>query len=175
MPAGHARNGRISLPVGQVLSVGEPKDYAGFLRQRVETNYLAAALVVSEHTAVQLLRAAMSKRELSFEDLRDAFAVSYETAAHRFTNLATEHLGIPVNSLKVQASGTISKAYENDSAAFPTDALGAERGNRLSLLDGAAFVRRRRAQTRRAAVERPPSLRVAGRTSRCRAPAYVAH
>ena len=139
------RNGRIYLPVGQaagsdprstllqalashVLGITEPKDYADFLRQRVETNYLAAALMVPEHTAVSFLQAAKEKRELSVEDLRDAFAVSYETAAHRFTNLATQHLGVPVHFLKVHESGTISKAYENDNAAFPTDALGAVEG-----------------------------------------------
>lgn len=139
------RNGRIYLPVGQaaggdprstllqalashVLGVSEPKDYADFLRQRVETNYLAGALMVPEHTAVAFLQSAKEKRELSVEDLRDAFAVSYETAAHRFTNLATEHLGIPVHFLKVYEGGTISKAYENDNAAFPTDALGAVEG-----------------------------------------------
>ncbi|MEO8094558.1 MAG: helix-turn-helix domain-containing protein [Pseudolysinimonas sp.] len=139
------RNGRIYLPVGQaagadprstllqalashVLGVTEPKDYADFLRQRVETNYLAGALMVPEHTAVAFLQAAKQKHELSVEDLRDAFAVSYETAAHRFTNLATEHLGITVHFLKVHESGTISKAYENDNAAFPTDALGAVEG-----------------------------------------------
>ncbi|GGK86486.1 hypothetical protein GCM10007382_03060 [Salinibacterium xinjiangense] len=139
------RNGRIYLPVGQadgsdprstllqalaghVLGVGEPKDYADFLQQRVDTNYLAAALMVPEHTAVGFLLAAKSKRELSVEDLRDTFAVSYETAAHRFTNLATQHLGVPVHFLKVHEGGSISKAYENDSAAFPTDALGAVEG-----------------------------------------------
>ena len=139
------RNGRIYLPVGQaagsdprstllqalashVLGIAEPKDYADFLRQRVETNYLAAALMVPEHTAVEFLTAAKEKRELSVEDLRDAFAVSYETAAHRFTNLATQHFGIPVHFLKVHESGTISKAYENDNAAFPTDPLGAVEG-----------------------------------------------
>ena len=31
----------------------EPVDYADFLRHRVETNYLAAALMVPEHTAVE--------------------------------------------------------------------------------------------------------------------------
>ena len=139
------KNGRIYLPVGQssgsdarttllqalashVLGVTEPRDYADFLRQRVETNYLAAALLVPEHSAVEFLLAAKEKRELSVEDLRDAFAVSYETAAHRFTNLATEHLGIPVHFLKVHESGTISKAYENDRVLFPTDALGAVEG-----------------------------------------------
>src|SRR5690606_17152162 len=76
-------------------------------------------------------------QELSVEDLRDAFAVNYETAAHRFTNLSTQHLGIPVHFLKVHAPGTISKAYENDNAASPTDALGP--------LDGPAVPRKRSA------------------------------
>lgn len=139
------RHGRIYLPVrasgggdprsallqalaAHVLGKQEPRDYADLLRQRVETNYLAGALLIPEGSAVSFLTAAKEARELSVEDLRDAFAVSYETAAHRFTNLATEHLGIPVHFLKVHASGTISKAYENDGALFPTDVLGAVEG-----------------------------------------------
>lgn len=138
-------NGRIYLPVTevggtdqrstllqalatQVLKISEPVDYEDFLRQRVETNYLAGALMVPETSAVEFLRAAKERRELSVEDLRDAFAVTYETAAHRFTNLATQHLGVPVHFLKVHESGTISKAYENDNVRFPTDALGAVEG-----------------------------------------------
>ncbi len=138
-------NGRIYLPVtesggadkrstllqalaGHVLGVGEPSDYGDFLRQRVETNYLAGALMVPLASATAFLTTAKERRELSVEDLRDAFAVTYETAAHRFTNLATEHLGIPVHFLKVHESGTVSKAYENDSVQFPTDALGAVEG-----------------------------------------------
>jgi predicted transcriptional regulator/DNA-binding Xre family transcriptional regulator len=138
-------NGRIYLPVrhaaggdprsallqalaAHVLGKQEPRDYADLLRQRVETNYLAGALLIPEESAVAFLKSAKDARELSVEDLRDAFAVTYETAAHRFTNLATEHLGIPVHFLKVHASGTISKAYENDGALFPTDVLGAVEG-----------------------------------------------
>jgi predicted transcriptional regulator/DNA-binding Xre family transcriptional regulator len=139
------RNGRIYLPTNQgaghdprttllqalashVLGAGKPADYGEFLRQRVESNYLAAALLVPEHSALEFLSDAHRKRELSVEDLRDTFAVSYETAAHRFTNLVTQHFGIPVHFLKVLESGTISKAYENDSVQFPTDALGAVEG-----------------------------------------------
>ncbi|GAA1732444.1 helix-turn-helix transcriptional regulator [Microcella frigidaquae] len=138
-------HGRIYLPVqtapgrdprsvllqalaGHVLGRPEPRDYTDFLQQRVETNYLAAALLIPEADAVAFLQRAKQRRELAVEDLRDAFAVSYETAAHRFTNLATEHLEIPVHFLKVSAQGVLSKAYENDSVQFPTDALGAVEG-----------------------------------------------
>jgi predicted transcriptional regulator len=113
---------------GAVLEHRPPEDYESFLRQRVESNYLAGALLVPQTTAVPLLRAARDRRELSVEDLRDAYAVTYETAAHRFTNLATEHLGIPVHFLKVHESGTIAKAYENDDVQFPTDPLGTVEG-----------------------------------------------
>ncbi|MFC4242110.1 helix-turn-helix domain-containing protein [Gryllotalpicola reticulitermitis] len=141
------KNGRIYLPVRQpgtdprsallqalaahVLGRPEPQDYGELLRQRVETNYLAGALMVPEASAVRFLDEAKRARELSVEDLRDAFAVSYETAAHRFTNLATEHLGIPVHFLKVHSSGAISKAYENDDVLFPTDALGSVEGQQV--------------------------------------------
>src|SRR5699024_8357446 len=94
-----------------VLGKGEPADYGELLRQRVETNELACALLRPEGGALDFLQDAKAQRELSVEDLRDEFAVSYEMAAHRFTNLATHHLGIPVHFLKVHSSGTILKAY----------------------------------------------------------------
>ncbi|MFI5086682.1 MAG: helix-turn-helix domain-containing protein, partial [Actinomycetales bacterium] len=76
-----------------VLGHQTPVDYADFLRQRVYTNYFAAALLMPQKATVAFLQEAKAAKELAIEDLRDAFAVSYETAAHRFTNLATEHLG----------------------------------------------------------------------------------
>ncbi|THG29062.1 helix-turn-helix domain-containing protein [Glaciibacter flavus] len=139
------RNGRIYLPVHQsasrdsrspilqafashVLGHDEPGNYADFLRQRVETNYLTAAILLPEKDAVKLLTEAKNLRRISMEDLRDAFAVSYETAAHRFTNLATARLAIPVHFMKVHESGTIIKAYENDAVRFPSDPGGAIEG-----------------------------------------------
>lgn len=139
------KNGRIYLPQGNpnvtdsrspllqalashVLGHGEPKDYADFLRQRVEANYLAAALMLPEHTVLPLLHDAKAERRLSVDDLRDATAVPYETAAHRFTNLATKHLDIPVHFMKVHEGGTLHKAYENDGVRFPQDPLGACEG-----------------------------------------------
>jgi predicted transcriptional regulator/transcriptional regulator with XRE-family HTH domain len=111
-----------------VLGHSQPQGYADFLRQRVEANYFAAALMVPERTAVPLLSGAKAHRELDIEDLRDAYAVSQETAAHRFTNLATQHLGLPVHFMRVHRSGVIHKAYENDGVRFPTDATGAIEG-----------------------------------------------
>ncbi|MEY8654431.1 helix-turn-helix domain-containing protein [Brachybacterium paraconglomeratum] len=111
-----------------VLGMDQPADYGELLRQRVEVNYLAAAMLVPEAGASELLQRAKAQRELSVEDLRDEFAVTYELAAHRFTNLATHHLDIPVHFLKVHSSGAIVKAYQNDHVRFPTDALGAVEG-----------------------------------------------
>ncbi len=111
-----------------VLRHTDPTDYADFLRQRVESNYFAAAMLVPERAAVPLLTDAKRRRELDVQDLRDAFAVSQETAAHRFTNLATRHLGLPVHFMRVDRSGVIQKAYENDGVAFPTDPTGAIEG-----------------------------------------------
>ena len=112
----------------RVLGHSEPEDYIDFLRQRVSTNYFAAALLMPQGPTVEFLQEAKSRRELAVEDLRDAFAVSYESAAHRFTNLATEHLGITCHFQKVHESGIIHKAYENDGVNFPADHTGAIEG-----------------------------------------------
>lgn len=106
----------------------EPQSHAEFLEQRIQVNYLAGAILLPENEAVRLLREAKTQRQISMEDLRDAFGVSYETACHRFTNLATEHLDLPVHFMKVHVSGTLIKAYENDNVIFPRDALGAYEG-----------------------------------------------
>ncbi|GGH36076.1 helix-turn-helix transcriptional regulator [Microbacterium album] len=126
--AGDPRTAVLQALASRVLGHSEPVDYSEFLRQRVEQNYLMGALLIPEDHAVPFLTDAKARRAISIEDLRDAYAVSYESAAHRFTNLATQHLGIPVHFLKVHESGTITKAYENDDVNFPTDRLGSIEG-----------------------------------------------
>ncbi|WP_100444127.1 helix-turn-helix domain-containing protein [Glycomyces xiaoerkulensis] len=111
-----------------VLQHEVPQTYQEFLGQRVSTNYLAAALLIPEASAVKYLRRSMGEKEIAIEDLRDNFAVSYEAAAHRFTNLATHHLGIRTHFQKVHKSGIIVKAYENDDVTFPADPTGAIEG-----------------------------------------------
>ncbi len=114
-----------------VLDHRPPRDYAEFLAQRVEINYFAAAVLMPESTAFPMLRAAKDARDIAVEDLRDAYAVSYETAAHRFTNLATRHLGLTVHFIRISSDGVIYKAYENDGVRFPMDATGAIEGARV--------------------------------------------
>jgi len=125
---GDPRTAVLQALSSRMLGHREPASYAEFLRQRVETNYLTGALLIPEAHVVPFLQDAKKDRAISIEDLRDAYSVSYETAAHRFTNLATTHLGIRVHFLKVHESGTITKAYENDDVNFPTDRLGSIEG-----------------------------------------------
>jgi len=108
-----------------------PRDFADFLRQRVEANYFAAAMLMPETAAVPVLGAAKQSRDLAVEDLVDLFSVSYEMAAHRFTNLATHHLDMQCHFVKNDASGVIYKAYENDGVVFPADPSGAIEGQRM--------------------------------------------
>ncbi|GAA0807775.1 hypothetical protein Sya03_41980 [Spirilliplanes yamanashiensis] len=111
-----------------VLGHAEPRNYGDFLRQRVEANYFAAALLMPETFATDFLRRAHADRALAIDDFRDAFGVSYETAAHRFTNLVSHHFGIPVHFVRVHESGIVYKAYENDNVRFPSDVTGAIEG-----------------------------------------------
>ena len=115
----------------------ETHDFADYLRQRVESNYFAAAVLAPEAPALEFLREAQTASDISIEDLKEQFYISYEMAAHRFTNLATVHLGLPTHFLRTDAEGVITKAYENDGIPFPTDADGSLEGERVSRQWGA--------------------------------------
>ena len=111
-----------------LLGHGEPADFAEHLRQRTEANYFAAAVLMPERALVPLLSRAKADRALSVDDARDLFGVSDEMAAHRFTNVATRHLELPVHFVRTDESGRIYKAYENDGVVFPADLDGAIEG-----------------------------------------------
>src|SRR5690242_10335908 len=129
---GHSPRAVILQSLGHfLLGHGTPKDFADFLRQRVEANYFAAAMLIPERAAVPFLHAAKDRRDLAVEDLVDVFSVSYEMAAHRVTNLITHHLDVSCHFVKNDASGIIYKAYENDGVVFPADATGAIEGQRM--------------------------------------------
>lgn len=114
-----------------VLGHTDPTGFGDFLRQRLEANYFAGAVLVPESAAVPFLSTARYDRDLSVEDLKELFYVSYEMAAHRFTNLATKHLDLTVHMIRSDEDGIIWKAYENDQVPFPSDPDGAIEGQRL--------------------------------------------
>jgi predicted transcriptional regulator/DNA-binding XRE family transcriptional regulator len=109
----------------------DPKDFSSFLRQRVEANYFAGAVLMPAAALVPMLRRSRDERDISIEDLKDVFYVSYEMAAHRFTTLATHDLGLRVHFVRSDQHGTVWKAYENDGVPFPKNSVGAIEGQRL--------------------------------------------
>lgn len=113
------------------LAHHETSDFAEYLRQRIESNYFAAAILAPESPAVDFLREAQADDDISVEDLKEIFYISYEMAAHRFTNLATRHLGIPCHFLRTDREGVINKAYENDGIRFPAAPDGGLEGQRV--------------------------------------------
>ena len=114
-----------------VLEHTDTTDFGEYLRQRIESNYFAAGVLAPEEPAVEFLREAQAQRDISVEDLKEVFYISYEMAAHRFTNLATRHLGIPCHFLRSDAEGVINKAYENDGICFPAASDGGLEGQRV--------------------------------------------
>jgi predicted transcriptional regulator len=129
---GHTPKAVVLQALGHFLLGHEaPRDFADFLRQRVESNYFAAAMLMPQEAAVAFLRESMDRRDLAVEDLADVFSVSYEMAAHRVTNLITHHLDVPCHFVKNDSSGVIYKAYSNDGVVFPADPSGAIEGQRM--------------------------------------------
>lgn len=113
------------------LDHSEPQSFSDFLRQRVEANYFAGAALMPEISLAPFLQKAKSERDIAVEDIRDAFYVSYEMAAHRLTNLATRHLEIAMHFVRSDELGIIWKAYENNDVPFPRNSVGAIEGQRL--------------------------------------------
>src|SRR6516162_348377 len=111
---GHSPRAVILQALGHfLLGHDTPRDYADFLRQRVEANYFAAATLIPEAPAVSFLRSAMERRDLAVE------------------NLISHHLELPCHFVKNDATGVIYKAYENDGVRFPADITGAIEGQRM--------------------------------------------
>lgn len=114
-----------------VLGHGAPASYTEFLRQRMEANYFAAAVLAPERTLAPYLREAKEGRRLSVEDVKELFYINYRLAAQRFTNLATHHLGLRTHFVRSDELGVIWKAYGNSGVPFPTAPDGSIEGQRL--------------------------------------------
>jgi XRE family transcriptional regulator, fatty acid utilization regulator len=113
------------------LGHSDPADFEGYVRQRVEANYFAGALLAPEQSVVKVLGDAKAQEDISVEDLSESFYISYEMAAHRLTNLITRHFDIPVHFQRSDPEGLLWKAYENDGVGLPADADGTIEGQRL--------------------------------------------
>ena len=113
------------------LGHAEPTDFESYVRQRVEANYFAGALLAPERSVVRVLAEAKRNEDVAVEDLGEIFYISYEMAAHRLTNLITRHFGIPVHFQRSDHEGRLWKAYENDGVLLPSDVDGTIEGQRL--------------------------------------------
>ena len=109
----------------------DPVDFESYVRQRVEANYFAGALLAPEAAVVQVLGEAKGREDISVEDLNEIFYISYEMAAHRLTNLITRHFGIRVHFQRSDREGVLWKAYENDGVLLPADSDGTIEGQKL--------------------------------------------
>jgi len=129
IPGGHGlRSMALQAIAHRLLEHAEPQSYADFLQQRLEINYFAAACLMPRRQSVDFLRQAKSERSIAVEDFRDAFGVTHEAAALRFTNLATAHLDITTHFLRVGDDGAVYKGYENDGLRLPEDVTGSIEG-----------------------------------------------
>lgn len=129
IPGGHGLRSMALQAMGhRLLGHERPGSYAEFLWQRLEINYFAACCLMPLEATRTFLQTAKRERVLSVEDLRDAFGVTHEAAALRFTNLATEHLDMTVHFLRVSGDGALQKGYENDGLPLPADVTGSIEG-----------------------------------------------
>lgn len=129
IPGGHGlRSMALQAIAHRLLGHRAPSDYAEFLQQRVEINYFAAACLMPRTQSVAFLQQAKSDRDIALEDFRDAFGVTHESAALRFTNLASTYLGMRVHFLRLGGDGSIYKAFENDGLPLPVDVTGSVEG-----------------------------------------------
>ncbi|NNL69540.1 MAG: helix-turn-helix domain-containing protein [Acidimicrobiia bacterium] len=114
-----------------VLGHGAPTSYTEFLRQRMEANYFAAAVLAPERTLVPRLLEAKAERRISVEEIKELYYINYRLAAQRFTNLATRHLDVHTHFVRSDELGAIWKAYGNSGVPFPTGPDGSIVGQRL--------------------------------------------
>jgi predicted transcriptional regulator len=129
IPGGHGlRSMALQAIAHRLLGHAAPGSYAEFLHQRLEINYFASACLMPLTASVEFLQQAKADRNIAVEDFRDAFGTTHESAALRFTNIATPYLGMTWHFLRVGDDGAVYKAYENDGLRLPVDVTGSTEG-----------------------------------------------
>ncbi len=126
-----ARKAVLQTVAGFILEHEVDPDMETFLRQRMETAYFAAAVLVPESSAVAHLEDAREQRDLDVEDVKELFYVSYEMAAWRTANLIGHHLGIPCHIIVSDQLGSVVKGMVTDGAPVPRDEHGGLETQRL--------------------------------------------
>jgi transcriptional regulator with XRE-family HTH domain len=147
IPGGYGlRSLALQAMAHRLFRFAHPADYGDFLRQRQQLAYFTAACLVPRFAATDFLERKKAAKDLSMEDFRDAFGVTHHSAAQRFTNLATAHLGIPTHFIRANDDGSLHRGYANDGVPLPTDATGTIEGQPLCRrwAARAAFERRSR-------------------------------
>lgn len=114
-----ARKAVLQTIAGFLLGHETEPDLDTFLRQRMETAYFAAAVLVPRDVVVPRLMVAKENHDMDVEDVKELFYVSYEMAAWRTVNLLTRHFDINTHLLVSDQMGTIVKGYSNDDAPIP--------------------------------------------------------
>ncbi len=126
-----ARKAVLQTIAGFLLDHDPGPDLDTFLRQRMETAYFAAAVLVPEEAVVDHLAKAREIRDIDVEDVKELFYVSYEMAAWRLANLIGHHLDIPCHLVVSDEVGTVVKGLVTDGAPVPRDEHGGIETQRL--------------------------------------------
>jgi len=106
-------------------------DLDTFLRQRMETAYFAAAVLVPEEPVLARLDSAKASHDIDVEDVKELFYVSYEMAAWRTSNLLTRHFDIRNHMLVSDEAGKVVKGFSNDDLPVERDEYGGLETQRL--------------------------------------------
>ena len=113
-----------------VLGHAIPQDFADFLRQRVEANYFAAAVLVPEQSAARFLLTPSGEGSVGGGSAGRVLGLLRDGGppVHQPGHPSP---GSPCHFVKNDESGVIYKAYENDGLVLPADASGAIEGQRM--------------------------------------------
>jgi predicted transcriptional regulator len=126
-----ARKAVLQTLAGFLLGHEIEPDLETFLRQRMETAYFAAAVLVPEGSVVSRLGEARKQHDIDVEDVKELYYVSYEMAAWRTANLITRHFGIRSHLIVSDSMGSVVKGYAGDGVPVTRDEHGGMETQRL--------------------------------------------
>jgi len=152
-----ARKAVLQTLAGFLLGHESGPDVDTFLRQRLETAYLAAAILAPEEAVVPRLTTAKQNHDIDVEDVSELFYVSYEMGAWRVANLLTRRFGVRSHLIVNDEIGVIVKGYSNDGVPVGRDEHGGMETQRLCRHWGGRkiFESRDRFNTRRQYTDTP--------------------